>query len=98
MEYFKFDNNYNHNDLIKIQLRINNNIADISYMFWECKELLSISDSSVDNLKITDINKSFDENENYSNNSSEKADNSNEIDISETLHNDNLILSSIQKN
>ena len=87
MEYFKFDNNYNHNDSIKIQLRINNNIADISYMFWERKELLSISDSSVDNLKITDINKSFDENENYSNNSSEKADNSNEIDIAKTKTN-----------
>ena len=32
MEYFKFDNNYNHNSN-KIQLRINNNITDISYMF-----------------------------------------------------------------
>ena len=37
MEYFKFDNNYNHNDSIKIQLRINNNITDTSYMFYECK-------------------------------------------------------------
>ena len=35
MEYFTFDNNYNHNDSIKIQLRINNNIKDISYMFYE---------------------------------------------------------------
>ena len=31
MEYFKFDNNYNHNDSIKIQLRINNNITDIKF-------------------------------------------------------------------
>ena len=91
-----FDNNYNHNDSIKIQLRINNNITDISNMFYFCRELLSISDLSVDNFNITDINKSFD---GYNfNNSSEKADNSNEIDISETFYNDNLTLSSIQKN
>ena len=97
MEYFKFDNNSNHNDSIKIQLRINNNITDISYIFSFCKELLSISDLPVDdNYNITDINKSFDGN-NF-NNSSEKAENSNEIDISETFYNDNLILSSIQNN
>ena len=96
MEYFKFDNNYNHNDSIKIQLRINNNITDLSDMFYKCKELLSIRDLSIDNFNITDINKSFDEN-NF-NNSSEKADNSNEIDKSETFYNDNLTLSSIQKN
>ena len=65
-DYFKFDNNYNHNDSIKIQLRINNNITDISGMFFECKELLSISDLSVDNLNITE---SFEGN--YFNNSSE---------------------------
>jgi len=58
-DYFKFDNNYNHNDSIKIQLRINNNITDISDMFFQCKELLSISELSVDNFKITDINKSL---------------------------------------
>ena len=80
-KYFKLDNNYNHNNTIKIQLRINNNITDISYMFYECKELLSISDLSIDNFNITDINKSFDEN-NF-NNYSEKSDNSNEIDKSE---------------
>jgi len=34
MEYFKIDNNYDHNDSIKIQLRINNNITDISFMFY----------------------------------------------------------------
>ena len=92
MEYFTFDNN----DSIKIQLRINNNITDLSHMFYECKELLSIRDLSIDNFNITDINKSFDEN-NF-NNSSEKADNSNEIDISETFYNDNLTLSLINKN
>ena len=96
MEYFKFDNGFNHNYSIKIQLRINNNITDISYMFYDCKELLSISDLSIDNFEIADINNSFDENN--SNNSCEKSNNSNEIDISETFYNENLTLSSIQKN
>ena len=95
MNYFKFDNNYNHNSK-KIQLRMNNNITDISHMFYECKELLSIRDLSIDNFNITDINQSFDEN-NF-NNYSEKSNNSNEIDKSETFYNDNLTLSSIQKN
>ena len=85
MDYFKFDNNYNHNS-IKIQLRINNNITDISFMFRQCEELLSINDLSVDNFNITDINKSFYGN-NF-NNSTEKSDNSNEIDKSETFYND----------
>ena len=95
IDYFTFDNNYNHNDSIKIKLRINNNITDISYMFYECIELLSISDLSVDNFNITNINKSFDGNN--SNNSREKADNANIIDTSETFYNDNLTLSYIQK-
>ena len=60
MTYFTLDNNYNHNYSIKIQLRINNNITDISGMFSLCEELLSISDLSVDN--IPDINNSFDGN------------------------------------
>ena len=38
--YNIFINNYNHNDSVKIQLRINNNITDISDMFFLCKELL----------------------------------------------------------
>ena len=84
MEYFEFDNNYNHNDSFKIQLRINNNnITDISHIFFQCKELLSISDLLVDNYNITDINELFDGN-NF-NNSSEKSNNSNEIDKSETF-------------
>ena len=95
MDYFKLDNNYNHNDSIKIELRINNNITVISNMFYQCKELLSISDLLVVNFNMTDINKSIDENN--SNNSSEKSDNSNKIDISENFYNDNLISSQIQK-
>ena len=94
MEYFTFYN-YKHNDSIKIQLRINNNITDISDMFFQCKELLSISELSVDNFKITDINKSFDGNN--LNNNSEKADNSNVIDKNEIFNNDNLTLASINK-
>ena len=54
MEYFTFYNNYNHKSS-KIQLRIYNNITDISFMFFECEELLSISDLSVDKFNITDI-------------------------------------------
>ena len=77
MKYFEFDNNYNHNDSTKIQLRINNNIAYISNMFSFCKELLSNIYLSVDNFNINDINNSFDGDN--SNNFSEKADNSNEI-------------------
>ena len=77
MEYFKFDNNYNHNNPIKIQLRLNNNITYISNIFSFCKELLSNIYLSVDNFNINDINNSFDGNN--SNNFSEKADNSNEI-------------------
>ena len=93
-EYFKFYNNYNHNDSIKIQVGVNNNIKDISYMFYFCRELLSISDLLID--KFTDINKSFDGNN--LNNSSEKSDNSKEIDKSETFYNENMILPLIQKN
>ena len=78
MKCFTFDNNYNHKDSIKIQLRINNNITDISNMFFGCDKLLSISDLSIDNFNNTDINKSFDENNFY--NYSEKSNNSNEID------------------
>ena len=43
MEYFKFDNNYNHNDSIKIQLRINNNITDISGIFMNVKNYYQLA-------------------------------------------------------
>ena len=65
-------------------------------MFYECKELLSIRDISFNNSNITDINKSF--YENNSNNSSEKSDNSKGSDKSAIFYNDNLKLSTIQKN
>ena len=97
MEYFNFDNNnHNHNDSIKIQLRINNDIEDTSFMFNDCKELLSIRDIPANDFSIADINESF--YENNSNNSSEKSYNSNETEESENFYNDNLILSTIQQN
>ena len=96
MEYIKLNNNYNYIDSIKIQLRINNNITDISYMFYECGKLLLINDLSADNINITDKNKSFDWNN--SNNYREEYDNSDETDKTENFYNDNLTLSTIQKN
>ena len=83
IDVFKFDGGCDR-DSIEIQIRINNNITDISYMFYECKELLSIRALSIDNFNITDINQSFDENNFY--NYSEKSNNSNEIDKSETFY------------
>ena len=77
-EYFKFDNNNNNNKQngsIKIQLRINNNITNLSYMFYKCEELLSISDILFENSNITNIIKSFYEN---NSNSIEEYNNSDE--------------------
>jgi len=59
IEYFIFDNNSIHNDIIKIQLKIKKNITDISYMFSNCKELLSIRNNLLDNSNITNINTSI---------------------------------------
>ena len=43
-EYFEeIDKDYNHNDLIKLKLRVFNNIADMSYMNDRCHALISIS-------------------------------------------------------
>ena len=95
-EYFKLYNNHNPNDSIKIHLKINNNITDISYMFSNCKELLSFCDISFDNSNITDISKSF--YENNTNNINDESYNYNETDKSEIFYNDDLILSTIQKN
>ena len=73
IEYIKFYNNYNPNYAFKIQLRINYNITDLSYMFMNCEELLSVRDNSFDNSSNININKSS--HEYNSNNSSEKSDN-----------------------
>ena len=46
-EYFdNIDNNYNINDLIKIKLRIINNICNFSYMFKDCDKLLLLSEEN----------------------------------------------------
>ena len=90
MEYFTFDNNYNHNDSIKIQLRINNNITDISYMFSNCKELLSIRDNSFYNYDITNIYEPF------SNDSNEESNDSDGIEEGEKFYGGGSTLSAIQ--
>ena len=91
-ENFEFENNYNYHDSVKIQLKINNNITDISNMFYECKALLSIKDiSNLDNSNNINVNESFSEYKNIS----EKTNNSFESEKSDILYNDNL--SSIPK-
>ena len=40
-------------------LKIKKNITDISYMFSNCKELLSIRNNLLDNSNITNINTSI---------------------------------------
>ena len=93
-EYFKVDNN-NDNNIIKIQLKINNNIEDLGYMFKECKELLSIRDIS--NLNnYSNINKSLDESLSY--NYFDESDNVSEEECDENFYKDNLTISSIQSN
>ena len=52
-EYFEdIDNNYKNKEEISFILRINKNITDISYMFYNCVELLLIRD-------ITNVNYSY---------------------------------------
>ena len=44
-EYFEdINNDYNHQDLIKIKIIFFNNIINISYIFYECKSLISFFD------------------------------------------------------
>ena len=57
-EYFEIDNNLNNDNIIKIQLKIDNNITDIANMFNGCKTLLSFRDIS--NLNdCNNVNKSL---------------------------------------
>ena len=71
----------NHNSSIKFQLRINNNITDISYMFSGCKTLLSIR---LDDSNIININES--PSEYNSDIHSEKSNNSNGTEKSEIFY------------
>ena len=62
-EYFEeIDNNYSKTDFIQIKLRINNDIEDMSHMFENCNQLISISESIEMNNK--NINYDF-INDNY---------------------------------
>ena len=94
-EYFEnIDKNYTRNELIKFQLRINNNITDISYMFDFCETLLSIKDIiELDNSNINGVKESFFEHNN--NICSEKSDNSNRTEKCNQFYADNSELSTI---
>ena len=91
-EYFEIDNNLNNDNIIKIQLKIDNNITDISYMFDDCETLLSFRDIS--NLNdCNNVNKSLNNNE--SNNYIDESNNRSEDEDYENFYNDNLTSSSI---
>ena len=53
-EYFEdIDINYNHKDLIKIKIIFIHNIINMSYMFYDCYTLISLSDNNeISNIKI----------------------------------------------
>ena len=52
-EYFEdIDENYNHKDLIKFKIIFIHNIIDMSYMFYDCYSLISLSDNNETNIKI----------------------------------------------
>ena len=52
-EYFEdIDTNYNHKDLIKFKIIFIHNIIDMSYMFFNCDKLISLSDKNETNIKI----------------------------------------------
>ncbi len=94
-EYFEIDNNLNNDNIIKILLKINNNITDISNMFNGCETLLSFRDIS--NLNdCNNVNKSLNNNE--SNNYIDESNNRSEDEENENIYNDNLTLSSIPSN
>ena len=52
-EYFEdIDENYNHKDLIKLKIIFIHNIIDMSYMFYDCYTLISLSDKDkISNMK-----------------------------------------------
>jgi len=60
-EYFvKIENNHNNKDLVNIKLKIIKNITNVSYMFFECSSLISLSDiSNWTTLKVNDISAMF---------------------------------------
>ena len=62
-EYFDdIEKKYNHKDIISIKLKGLNNITDMSFMFDECKSLISLPDISKWNIsKVTSISEMFKE-------------------------------------
>ena len=55
-EYFEdIDIKYNHKDLIKFKLIFIHNIIDISYMFYNCDSLISLSDNNEIDLNASDL-------------------------------------------
>ena len=64
-EYFSYiDINYNHKDLIRFKIIFIHNIIDMSYMFYNCDQLISLSNNNKANLNILNfqiyiINMSF---------------------------------------
>ena len=53
-EYFEdIDINYNHKDLIKLKLLLIHNIINMSYMFYDCSSLISLSINNDTNLNIS---------------------------------------------
>ena len=88
-EYFEeIDPNYNNNDLIKLKLRINNNIEDISHMFEGCNNLISIAECKTNNEN------DFDRNHN-SIDSLNPVSNKSEFGLSNENNSKNISLSSI---
>ena len=79
------DNNYEYNKLITIKLIINIYIKNLSRMLYDCKSLLSIT--FISKSDIININESF--SDYNSNNSSEKAIDSNRSANSKSFYNDN---------
>ena len=97
-KYFEIDNNLNNlnnDNIIKIQLKIDNNITDIANMFNGCETLLSFRDIS--NLNdCNNVNKPLNDSEyiNYINESNNRC----EDEENENIYNDNLTISSISIN
>ena len=55
-EYFEdIDENYNHKDLIKFKIIFIHNIINMSYMFYDCYTLISLSDNNGTNINISNF-------------------------------------------
>ena len=60
LNFEDIDENYNHKDLIKLKIIFIHNIIDMSYMFYDCYTLISLSDKDkISNMKKIYITKSY---------------------------------------